>query len=407
MTFNTINTNKNFFDNQNFVLGFEPEFNTVTFNEMNRYNRSLGENRIKGLNYVFDGSMVDGEASLPILSNCEKSKLYLKSVLEQLVAKQATVNWTCSIHIHVSRRPIIIDPIEFHDMSVAHSERHNTPLASNDRASYFGNAIPLEIAKDIGYRVSKNIDQYNSFLAPSRIDDGGYAVPAMRRVYNNRGQKNGYFCKKPSTTDAILNSTSLYQLQRSISPASKYSSINLYHWSDYETIEYRSHGGTFEIEKIWSYAMFLIAMQKHSIINRHNQVQQLINTPEYIGRSSNTRQSLAYSVMRRQGGATVQEIMNASGIQTAQRVRSMISEQIRPNLLRQFNRDVLITHNQQYYNHAYNTSQGRYDLNGYEIPLQVNNGSGGAVFASNHYGGTDLLLGLDNNYKSNLKPFRN
>ena len=109
--------------------------------------------------------------------------------------------------------------------------------------------------------------------------------------------------------------------------------------------------------------------------------------------------------MRRQGGATVQEIMNASGIQTAQRVRSMISEQIRPNLLRQFNRDVLITHNQQYYNHAYNTSQGRYDLNGYEIPLQVNNGSGGAVFASN--GGTDLLLGLDNNYKHNLKPFRN
>ena len=379
MTFNTINTNKNFFDNQNFVLGFEPEFNTVTFNEMNRYNRSLGENRIKGLNYVFDGSQVDGEASLPILSNCEKSKLYLKSVLEQLVAKQATVNWTCSIHIHVSRRPIIIDPTEFHDMSVAHSERHNTPLPSNDRASYFGNAIPLEIAKDI--------------------------VPAMRRVYNNRGQKNGYFCKKPSTTDAILNSTSLYQLQRSISPASKYSSINLYHWSDYETIEYRSHGGTFEIEKIWSYAMFLIAMQKHSIINRHNQVQQLINTPDYIGRSANTRQSLAYSVMRRQGGATVQEIMNASGIQTAQRVRSMISEQIRPNLLRQFNRDVLITHNQQYYNHAYNTSQGRYDLNGYEIPLQVNNGSGGAVFASN--GGTDLLLGLDNNYKHNLKPFRN
>ena len=92
MTFNTKNNDKNFFNNQNFVLGFEPEFNSVSFNEMNRYNRSLGENRIKGLNYVFDGSMVDGEASLPILSNCEKSKLYLKSVLEQLVAKQATVN---------------------------------------------------------------------------------------------------------------------------------------------------------------------------------------------------------------------------------------------------------------------------------------------------------------------------
>ncbi len=60
---------------------------------------------------------------------------------------------------------------------------------------------------------------------------------------------------------------------------------------------------------------------------------------------------------------------------------------------------------QQHYNHSYSSSQGRYDLNGYEIPLQVNNGSDGAVFASN--GGTDLLIGLDNQYKSNLKPFRN
>ena len=82
----------------------------------------------------------------------------------------------------------------------------------------------------------------------------------------------------------------------------------------------------------------------------------------------------------------------------------MISEQIRPTLVNQFGRDILITHNQQHYNHAYRTSQGRYDLNGYEIPLQINNGSDGAVFASN--GGTNLLLGLDNQYKSNLKPFR-
>ena len=151
--------------------------------------------------------------------------------------------------------------------------------------------------------------------------------------------------------------------------------------------------------------MFLSNMQKHSIVNRHSQVQAVIDTPSYIGRSSRTRQSIAYSLMRRVGGATVQEIMDASGIQTAQRVRSMISEQIRPALINQFGRDILVTHNQQHYNHAYSSSQGRYDLNGYEVPLQVNNGSDGAVFANN--GGTNLLLGLGNQYKSNLKPFRN
>ena len=69
MTFDTINTNKNFFDNQNFAFGVEPEFNTRSYTEMNRYNNGLGANKIKGLEYVYDGSRVDGEGRLPILSN--------------------------------------------------------------------------------------------------------------------------------------------------------------------------------------------------------------------------------------------------------------------------------------------------------------------------------------------------
>ena len=400
--FDTINTNKNIFDNQNFVFGVEPEFNTRSYTEMNRYNNSLGSNKIKGLEYVYDGSRVDGEARLPILSNSQKSYNYLKSVLEQLNDHGATVNWTCSVHVHLSRRPITIDPDEFHDKSIEYTSRNGGALPSRNGLDYFGNAIPLEIVKDIAYRVSKNRIQFNSFLAPSRIDNGGYAVEAMRRA----GQKNGYFCKKPSNPLTIKNTeVTWHKLKRVISMGGKFSAINLNHWDDYETVEFRSHGGTLEIDKIWSWMMFLSNMQRHSIINRHSQVQALQDTPSYIGRSSRTRQSIAYSLMRREGGATTQEIMDASGIQTAQRVRSMISEQIRPNLINQFGRDILITHNQQHYNHAYSSSQGRYDLNGYEIPLQVNNGSDGAVFANN--GGTDLILGLDNQYKSNLKPYRN
>ena len=404
MTFNSINTNKNFFDNQNFAFGVEPEFNTRTFTEMNRYNNSLGANKIKGLQYVYDGSRVDGEGRLPILSNSQKSYNYLKSVLEQLNDHGATVNWTTSVHVHLSRRPIIIDPNDFHDMSIEHTARTNQALPSRNNVDYFGSAIPLEILKDVGYRVSKNKDQFNSFLAPSRIDNGGYANQAMRRA----GQTNGYFCKMPLDHNIIKNTECTYhKLKRVISVGGcggKFSAINVNHWDDFETVEFRSHGGTLEIDKIWSYMMFLSNMQKHSILNRHNQIQAVQNTPSYIGRSSRTRQSIAYSLMRREGGATTQEIMDASGIQTAQRVRSMISEQIRPTLVNQFGRDILITHNQQHYNHRYSASQGRYDLNGYEIPLQVNNGSDGAVFNSN--GRTDLLLGLDNQYKSNLKPFR-
>jgi len=290
-------------------------------------------------------------------------------------------------------------------MSIEHTARTNQALPSRNNVDYFGSAIPLEILKDVGYRVSKNKDQFNSFLAPSRIDNGGYANQAMRRA----GQTNGYFCKMPLDHNIIKNTECTYhKLKRVISVGGcggKFSAININHWDDFETVEFRSHGGTLEIDKIWSYMMFLSNMQKHSILNRHNQIQAVQNTPSYIGRSSRTRQSIAYSLMRREGGASTQQIMDASGIQTAQRVRSMISEQIRPTLVNQFGRDILITHNQQHYNHRYSSSQGRYDLNGYEIPLQVNNGSDGAVFANN--GRTDLISGLDNQYKSNLKPFRN
>tara|TARA_R100000406_G_scaffold47007_1_gene31732 strand:- start:198 stop:1403 length:1206 start_codon:yes stop_codon:yes gene_type:complete len=401
MTYDITNNNKNIFDNQNFVFGVEPEFNTRTYTEMNRINNNSAE-PIKGLEYVYDGSRVDGEGRLPILSNSLASYKYLRSVLEQLQENGATVNWTCSVHIHVSRRPIIIDPTEFHNRSIEYTRRTGSALPSSNGTDYFGDAIPLEILKDIGYRVSKNKDQFNSFLAPSRIDDGGYANNAMRRAR----QPNGYFCKMPLSHTMIRNTEPTWnKLKRVISTGDKYSAINIHHWSNKETIEYRSHGGTLEIDKIWSWIQFLINMTRHSINARHNQVQSVIDTPDYIGRSYRTRQSIAYQLMRRVGGATTQEIMDATGIQTAQRVRSMISEQIRPVLRQRFGRDILITHNQQHYNHAYSTSQGRYDLNGYEIPLQVNNASGGCVFANN--GRTDLLSGLLDQHKRHLKPFRN
>ena len=414
MTYNSKNTDPNFFNNQNFAIGFEPEFKHVNgWEHMQRFNSSLGSNKIKALEYVVDYSRCDGEGRLPILSNCEKSYNYLKSVLEQLNDQNATVNWECSVHIHISRRPIIIDPTDFHDKSIAHTERTGHPLSSarcsvdntatNREVLLFGKAIPIEIAKDVGIRVLDNKDQYNSLLAPSRIDDGGFAVPAMRRA-SRGGQPNGYFCKLPRSKQAIQDAVTFQRIQSAVSTNGKFSSINLNHWNDYETIEFRSHGGSFDVDKLWSYAMFLINMISHSITARHVQAQEMLDTPDFIGRSSRTRQSLAYAIMRREGGATTQEIMNASGIASAQNVRRMISEQIRPLLRQQFGMDIIQTHTQQYYNHAYSTSQGRYDLSGYEIPFKVNSLSQGVLFIGNR--ACDLLVGLDNDYKSNLKPFR-
>jgi hypothetical protein len=46
----------------------------------------------------------------------------------------------------------------------------------------------------------------------------------------------------------------------------KFSAINANHWDDYETVEFRSHGGTLEIDKIWSWMMFLANMQRHQLL---------------------------------------------------------------------------------------------------------------------------------------------
>ena len=114
--------------------------------------------------------------------------------------------------------------------------------------------------------------------------------------------------------------------------------------------------------------------------NNYDPFLEITKTPPYIGRSEYTRQSLAYQAMRRVGGSSIQEIMIASGIQTAQRVRSMISEQIRPRLEKEFGRNILITHTQQSYQHKYGSSDGKHNLSGYEIPQNIEKSNGELLY---------------------------
>ena len=396
---------QNLFTNKTIAVGLEPECVGVSPNQMNAYNTR--SNLINGLSYKSDPS-VGTEADLPVLADCQFTRDYMDRVYAQIQSQGGRVNVKCSTHIHLSTMPIKagLTNEEFSRRSTEMRQSDRNYLLDQNKLNQLfdtntSSRIPLEVMKDILYRVSKHIDFFHSCFAKSRRDDGGFCRSANR--------PNGYWSRKPASVTQILNARvtqhDLERVQNHTNGTRKYSAVNLQHYNTKKTVEFRSHGGTLEIDKIWSWIQFLINMTRHSINARHSQVQSVIDTPDYIGRSYRTRQSIAYQLMRRVGGATTQEIMDATGIQTAQRVRSMISEQIRPVLRQRFGRDILITHNQQHYNHAYSTSQGRYDLNGYEIPLQVNNASGGCVFANN--GRTDLLSGLIDQHKRHLKPFRN
>jgi hypothetical protein len=92
--------------------------------------------------------------------------------------------------------------------------------------------------------------------------------------------------------------------------------------------------------------------------------------------------------------------MNASNIQSAQRIRVMMSEW-RSQLSNNFGQNVIETLTQQHFGHRYSTSNGQHDLNGYRIPTEIQgNGSGyifnGAGDPSIHAGMSTELLTATN-----------
>ena len=116
--------------------------------------------------------------------------------------------------------------------------------------------LPLELYKDIGYRVSKHIDFYKSTIASSRHDC--------------------YYARFPKSTNVILRSNptieSLKDALNSIAPRGiyKYTALNINHYNVKKTFENRSHGGTLEMNKMRTWVKFLSNIIDHTVQKRFN-----------------------------------------------------------------------------------------------------------------------------------------
>ena len=388
---------QNLFTNKTIAIGLEPELVGVSPNSMNAFNS--GSNKIKGLNYKSDPS-VGTECDLPVLADCQFTRDYMTSVYNQITSQGGKVNVKCSTHVHLSTMPIKqgLTNEEFSRRSVEMRNSNRNYLENNNLVSELfdtstSSRIPLDVVKDVLYRVSKHIDFFHSCVAKSRRDDGGYC--------NSAGRPNGYWCRKPASVTQILNSRvtqhDLERVQNHTNGTRKYSAVNCQHYGTKKTIEFRSHGGTLETNKIFTWINFLQNMVNHSLQTRFraDTVQEELTSPSYIGRSSNTVKSRLWSFCRVDGGRSVEEIMSHCNINNAQSVRRTISEIRAEERYEPF----IVTHNQQEYGVRYGNSNA-YSNNGYEVltSTNVNRPSNNLSFISNNEerGSSDLIAGLDN-----------
>ena len=158
-----------------FAFGFEPEFNCLKEDyELNQINRT-SSSPIHGLFIKRDGSQADWEMDLPVMADCQLAWDYLKECCNFVTSNGGTVNKHCSAHVHLSTLPIRADLTneQFTRKSIQMKRHSNNYLEDlNNLSQLFdvNTQLPLEVYKDIGYRISSEIDFYKSTIASSRWD---------------------------------------------------------------------------------------------------------------------------------------------------------------------------------------------------------------------------------------------
>jgi hypothetical protein len=374
------NTNRPYF----LTFGLEPEFVRPHYSSVDIHNH------VDGVFAKSDGSLRDGgEIELPIYADSNKAWDHIQKVFECATSRYNCVSNSikCSVHVHIGMRPIdrtIISEEDFTNESIAYSHNNNDVRYRTAKKikRYFGDPLPLEIARDISYRIAKDIALFSTMLTPKRRDC--------------------YFAEYPSTPAQAIQNTQadINSLIRAISTGrsgGKYSAINLlslapnnYSNNVKYTMEFRSHSGSMEMEKLRNWIRFLLNLAYHSIDTRFVQAQSLLQTPQVIARQG-TKAQIVWDLARSENGASTQELMNASNIQSAQRIRVMFSEW-RNQLANTFGQNVVEMLSQQHYGHRYTTSNGRYDLNGYRIPKEIQCGRNNYTFNGN--GDPSILAGM-------------
>ena len=260
--------------------------------------RAFDRAEIRGCDVKPDGTpRVDAEIVLPPLAACDFAFDYIKKICRVLSDVGANVNSSCGLHVHIGNAPLIesANATRFCGDSI----RVKSETGRFVVGQYFQEPMDFIAVQDIMRRYTRQQDAVNSMFPRSRTD--------------NR------YCS-PLSTRRIENASNISELT-----FGKFTTINLQTWAR-GTIEFRQASGTIEADKIINWVKFLLNLVEHTNVNRVENGNRTIvtDTPEQPFRRG-ARVGVQYSMMRTDGGATTQEIMDATGC-SEQRVRAAVSE---------------------------------------------------------------------------------
>ena len=295
------------------------------------------------------------------------------------------VNKICGLHVHMGAAFLAdgVDPDQFTEESLQYMTdtgeylgalRGRRDAQREQRARLFADPFDVELVRDIVLRYFLNTTAINKIVTPSRRDNR-YTWPLTK-----------YGRLSVEQINACNDVQELNQLVSSIEH--KYTSVNLVPYARLGTIEFRQHQGTTDADKIIKWCELLNNFILHSAENRLEQGTATTTeaTPETLPVRRGSRIAVQYDLMRTEQGATITEIMDATGC-GENRVRSAVTE-----IRQRIGQSAVVTHTQQANGASYGdgTHHARYQV----LPEVTVQGSGVQLKPENRRGGTSIWCGV-------------
>ena len=356
---------RHFTDNNFMVCGGECEIGNIS---MAHARRALSQAGINGVWVTTDASNgVTAEVVFPPLPiELRQTWAFYDAVYTTLENAGAEINQGCGHHLHVSTANVEgLTPIEFFNKAIYCAEQtdySDSPSQKYPSGTWYGDAMPFELLKDVVYRYGTHQAQINQMLARSRHDN--------RMCHNlyNKVRHQGF-----------ASISNVGQLTSHL--GGKFTAINTTNFAN-GTIEFRQHQGTLNAKKMEAWAKLILQMFKWSDAERLAYDAQTQTNVQPFRVSS--RNGVAWEMCRSENGASVQEMMDRIGW-TPNNVRRTISE-----WRSRFGDDVVVTHSQQSNGASYGDGD---TYTRYQVLETV--GSGVSLLPENRIGQTSIFSGLD------------
>ena len=368
-----------------FGIELEYYFSSSDCQSIEHCRRTLHEAGFDWLQVKSDSTHeVDVEIVLPPMVDCPEVRRDLSAIME--ICKDLGLKYRekCGLHIHVGIKRL--KPATNIASFIIHSKARARANFQMPEDNWFcDEPMQFELLKDVARRYSINQNRIDAFMPQSRVSPNRSAH-MLRSIAHLTRENEARF----EATETVS------QLDNLI--GGKFNAVNVATWSR-GTIEFRQHPATLSSGKVMNWVSLLIGLIEDSDANRIDyapsatrEVTETVASPvQPYRRNSNI--GLLWSACRISGGASVRQLVNITGM-TPQNIRARFSE-----MRSAHGDDVIVMHTQQSYNNHYGSSNGNYDLGGYEVLEQVERttsqaSSGVCLMPDDIIGSTDIYEGV-------------